>query len=172
MKGSPMKRNFGIGSTASPAKLTDVYIEDEFGNMVNKGTGPEARALGKEAERFNENRRNYNTDKSDKAAEYDENFNVDSKFDSQNAIMEGEVDNSNVKKTSNVVYTNDDAKHRALAGRGVYSPDTTPGNVVAKLPGGAQGQGYKTSILTGEEGDAYDKEFLEKDGKRDIGSRY
>jgi len=170
MKGSPMKRNFGIGSTASPAKLTDVYIEDEDGNMVNKGTGPEARKLGMQAENWNENRRTYNTEKSDKAAEFDENFNVDDKFDSQNAIEEGDVDNSNVKQTSKVVYTNNDGEHRALAGRGVYSPDTTPGNVVAKLPGGTQAQGYKTSILTGEEGDAYDK--LNQDGPKDIGNRY
>ena len=41
MKGSPMKRNFGIGT--SPMKLRDVWVENEEGVMVNMGTGPAAR---------------------------------------------------------------------------------------------------------------------------------
>ena len=85
MKGSPMKRNFGISplkdreafgdhphphapkpkdepeageetpldQKASPMKLRDVWVENEEGVMVNKGTGPDARRYAHEIAKDN-----------------------------------------------------------------------------------------------------------------------
>ena len=151
----------------SPAKLRDVFVEDENGVMTNMGTGPEAIALANKEIEINKNKQIFNETESNLAGEFDELYaegenygnptletaGSQAAFDRLNNITQGNVtEPSNAMSTKKIVLTGPDAEFQANAN---YRS--------------GEGTDQNTEILTGKEGDAYEE--LNKDAPKNIENR-